>query len=552
MKIVFEGSLRPVRLLAKSDVELVLDNRTEISHVTLTESLLSDSVSVQSHASGLSSMTGTANLTFSPGQTRVFNLTCIPREAGEVNLTSITLIIEDEGFDIAYVTSGLSSGFPVWWNPSKKEPMWKRIGKDRDTASCTILPKPPKIIITTPTIRNHYYTDEQMVIDILIENQEDETADLSIEVRLLGQSETSAQIQWVDEFEPNASSKRSSVVFPSDDASALTPAMRRNIGALEPTGQRRLSVLFTNTSIPLDYEVEISALYHLVSDADTPIFKTVTLDLSFIRPFEANYELLPRVHPAAWPDFFHHEESGTADLAEPQAQGLQQRWNLNSKIISFAHEPLLIEEVTVAVAGITGGVVRHVSPEHRADSETPEILPEQYRESDFTLELQRMALEDRQPTTLNLVLEITWRRQAQEGEGKASSTSAFPITRLPVPRFVVPMGEPRVLAAATPSSTRPDFIQLDYTLENPSMHFLTFNLNMEASDQFAFSGPKTTAVQLVPLSRHTVRYHLLSTTKEKWIQPQFLVVDSYYNKTLRVLPTEGMKADKKGILICTT
>lgn len=72
---------------------------------------------------------------------------------------------------------------------------------------------------------------------------------------------------------------------------------------------------------------------------------------------------------------------------------------------------------------------------------------------------------------------------------------------------------------------------------------------MEASEQFAFSGPKTTVVQLVPLSRHTVRYNILAAKRGLWIQPQLVVVDTYFNKTLRVLPTGDMRADKKGILV---
>jgi len=81
------------------------------------------------------------------------------------------------------------------------------------------------------------------------------------------------------------------------------------------------------------------------------------------------------------------------------------------------------------------------------------------------------------------------------------------------------------------------------------MHFLTFNLTMEASEHLAFSGPKMKAVQLVPLSRHTVRYNLLAFKQGLWIQPQLTVVDTYFNKSLRVLPTDGMRADKKGILV---
>ena len=41
------------------------------------------------------------------------------------------------------------------------------------------------------------------------------------------------------------------------------------------------------------------------------------------------------------------------------------------------------------------------------------------------------------------------------------------------------------------------------------MHFLTFSLAMEASDQFAFSGPKLSKISLTPMSRRTVEYDLL-------------------------------------------
>lgn len=95
----------------------------------------------------------------------------------------------------------------------------------------------------------------------------------------------------------------------------------------------------------------------------------------------------------------------------------------------------------------------------------------------------------------------------------------------------------------------PALIRLEYAFENPSMHFLAFNLTMEASEDFAFSGPKTTSLQLVPLSRHTVHYSLLPYARGTWIQPQLKVVDMYFNKLLRISATEGMRSEKKGIMI---
>ena len=93
------------------------------------------------------------------------------------------------------------------------------------------------------------------------------------------------------------------------------------------------------------------------------------------------------------------------------------------------------------------------------------------------------------------------------------------------------------------------FTPINPLVENSSTHFLTFNLVMEASEHFAFSGPKTTAVQVMPLSRHTVQYNLFAAKRGLWIQPQLVVIDTYFNKNLRVLPTGDMRSDKKGLLV---
>ena len=110
-----------------------------------------------------------------------------------------------------------------------------------------------------------------------------------------------------------------------------------------------------------------------------------------------------------------------------------------------------------------------------------------------------------------------------------------------------------------------------YTLENPSMHYLTFTLTMEASDVFAFAGPKLKTLSLTPMSRVGVGYDVFvyggaeaaagadagpkergkmavgGSGKGRWIYPALRVVDAYFNKTLRVLDAGyGVKADGKG------
>ena len=70
---------------------------------------------------------------------------------------------------------------------------------------------------------------------------------------------------------------------------------------------------------------------------------------------------------------------------------------------------------------------------------------------------------------------------------------------------------------------------------------------MEGSEEFAFSGPKSMSVQLVPISRHTVRYNVLPARRGLWIRPVLRVVDVGFGKVLRVGAAGGCKGEKAGV-----
>jgi len=171
-----------------------------------------------------------------------------------------------------------------------------------------------------------------------------------------------------------------------------------------------------------------------------------------------------------------------------------------------------------------------------------EIQPSGLEECHFKVFANKLKLEDRRTASIDLGLRLKWRRPA---EGSQVNEII-----LPAQRFLVCSSEPRVLASATYPAALSPLVHLEYTIENPSMHFLTFGLIMESSDDFAFSGPKQKSLNLLPLSRQTVSFELMPTINGKWIQPQFTVRDKYFQKVLRVVPAaEGMKVDKKGILV---
>ncbi|KAE8379426.1 Gryzun, putative trafficking through golgi-domain-containing protein [Aspergillus bertholletiae] len=546
IKIAFEGCLRPIKLQSSHAAETDATVLCTISSPSLREpSTSSDTMSLQSPTTFLTPLIGTADLTIGPSQTKVFDVACIPREAGESRVASITLLIEEEKFDLTCAMTDLTQCESFWWKQTNNGVARRRVGKNRDTGRCKIKPKPPKIRITTANLMDTYYTNERIVLRVGMYNEEDEAAEVAAEARLFGRPEATAKVFWLDEESSSGiqDSERSTPV------EGISHFIKRPLGIMETSSQRELEIVLSDTHDASDYELEISSVYNLVSDIQTPIIATLRVKIPIIRPFEANYEFMPRLHPQPWPNFFTVNDALLGNDSATKIGGLQQRWCLNSRVVSFAPTPLVIEKISLVLVGVGGGATCHIGPEAIVGPGGAEIYLEELRESNFVVDVHKGILGDRRPTSLNLTLEIQWRRSAADESELVPCSNGTTISTLAVPRFVVPGGEPRVLASAMASRLCSGLIHLDYTIENPSMHFLTFNLTMEASEDFAFSGPKTLVVQLVPLSRHTVRYNLLASKRGLWIQPQLVVVDTYFNKTLRVLPTEDMRSDKKGPLV---
>jgi trafficking protein particle complex subunit 11 len=189
------------------------------------------------------------------------------------------------------------------------------------------------------------------------------------------------------------------------------------------------------------------------------------------------------------------------------------------------------------------------------------------------LDIRKRALEDRTPTALSVSLVLRWRRvSSPSSTSHLLSSAEANSTTLPVPRLPLPPLEPRILASLLPAlpsfeSLLPEnkIISIRYTIENPTSYFLTFNVLMEANEQFAFSGPKTVVVQVLPGSRISVDYRLFiypndaregvrfeesiqDGKKGRWIRPGLRVVDRFFNKMLRVSPGgEGVFLGKGGV-----
>ena len=545
IQITFKGGLRGIHIKHVPNKEPVATSTSKSMRfydVSLHERPMPSMTTLPPPSpKGFSPLYGASDLGFNPGTTKVFGLSLLPRDAGDVTVIQALLGVREELFELQVVIplhEQVSSC--DWWVYNDLD-ISRKILPAKNGSSIEVLPKPPKIKLELPSMRKSYYTDEQVDIRIIITNDEEEDVEISLELSLVGSLGEVPQLHWIS---PSGEAKEEHYDSTVPQKRATHPSNSyladRTLGQLARSATRVEVIGFKALPEMTEYTLEIKALYHLLSDPDTPISKTITRELVFIGPLEANYNFTPRVHPEPWPSYFNILEEKD-DLGEnPRPNGLKQQWSLSARIASFAIESLVIESVTLKMIDVKQGGICKILQKEDPD---PNIIlePNAILHRSFLLELQKLNLEDRRASIANLQVRVSWRRN--------SSSSPATMTSLSVPPLSVPFGEPRVLASgfSVTSSNSLSLVHLSYMLENPSMHLLTFSLSMETSDDFAFSGPKATTVQLVPLSRHRVNYNLMPTQRGIWVWPVLNVVDVGFGKTLKVGAGEGCRADAKGI-----
>jgi trafficking protein particle complex subunit 11 len=556
IKIAFEGALKLILLTHSADLGEVERSGTISADIQLDDSTQLTPPEKRYSASALPSTSGQADLSIYPGQTKIFNFSVTPRESGDLTTASITAMIEVEKYSIAVINTETEQDDSVWWETRDGHPIRRDIGVQRAATTFHALPKPPKVEISAINFRKAYYTNEKVVIDLMVLNNEDAAVVSKLQARLISPLTEAAHVSWVDQ-ESNEETKVQNV-------EQLLPA--RSLEELAPGSSAMLSLSLSETFVAIDHELEVSILYSMKADSGSLLQKTLTLDIAIIRPFEANYDFVPRRSTGEWPSYFAPPPTGT-DVPS----GLTQTFSVAANLFSFALEPVVIEAILLTTSSITGGAICSSTTgtlltlsaaEPRAeDGISTSIAPEETKNFNFDLTIQKLVLGDRETVSLELLLEIGWRRPGSD---------LVNTTILEVPRFVNPMAEPRVLltidgTARLPSPQDMQLISLRYTIENPSMHFLTFNVSMEASEDYAFSGPKASAVSLVPISKYEIEYKILPNKRDtegakerrkekdkkgEWLKVQLNVVDAYFNQTLRVQPAgEGVKLDKRGAVV---
>ena len=482
-----------------------------------------------------------ADLTIRPYQRRIYNFSLTFREAESFSIKSASTCIEANRFTIEHLFQDeevlqSESIFVRSGDILEKKPL-----PYVDAGTVRVLPKPPKIRILVHGLRKQYYTDELIRLGVEVVNGEADVVSGEVSIA----TEALLPLQWI-----SADAKE------IDEDGLSSEPVAQKIENLDSTDAHKEILGLKGPQDPTKSTITIQMMYKLSGDDSTKLSKTLTLDLHFVNPFEVKFSFGPLLYSDPWPSYFDRQLRSTAE----HPGGIPQRWRLSTHIRSLATESITLHELIPVVNNVIGDSSSRVANRETSDREP--FGPGDVERVSFEIHTQKFSLDDRRPTTVQSTLEITWARD---------ENSSAVTTRVPVPSLTLPVSEPRVLCTlsegATPNKEGNESLwdaTLNYHIENPSTHFLTFALTMEATEEFAFSGPKYRTLSLAPLSRHKVEYRLslqeqlddggalasqAETTEDgpgRWIWPSLQVIDSYYQKTLRVHPGgEGVKFDEK-------
>ncbi|EME50369.1 hypothetical protein DOTSEDRAFT_145191 [Dothistroma septosporum NZE10] len=506
---------RPMTL---SKVEIVLGTKTlSIQHNENSKDKVSSiklSDLPQAREAGEGRLETTADLHLTPRQRTIFRVSLYLREAVTHEVDSVTVFLETNKFTLSHRFASETILPGSLWYFEHGDDVANILVPHINPKAIAILPKPPRMQVLLHGLRNQYFTDEAIYLDIELINDEDGAVHATISPKVIGASGGACPVRWLDGEE---------------DESV------RTVTGLDASASNHGQLVIYGPPEAASFTLSLDLRYTLTSDTGTPLAKTISVEIPFVVPFEAKFMFVPRLHLSPWPSYFGHNNYTPRSAAD----GILQLWKLGCHFTSLVPDTLHIDQVELLVNGVDGEssceIATSVIDRQFELSQTKKAL------SDFELTTQKSSLDDRQPSHLDLAVEVTWHH---------SGLSTPATTSITVPRLTVPASEPRVVC--TMSSDGPHSARITYHLENPSAHFLTFALTMDAKDDFAFSGPKYRTLSLVPLSRHHVEYSVVlhgeleDSEPGRWITPNFQVMDSYYQKNLRVHPGgDRIKIDEK-------
>lgn len=523
VKIFFEGNIKSITL---RHVNSQGGSSQNVAKISLRKVVLNYE-NENSHFE----MTGDTFLTFQPGSVTVFELSSYLGEPGNIKAISASFYLSTDLLDLEYIHSFSGTSISeLWWYEGRTRKSLIR----KNVSSLEVLPKPLKLDLQIKQQNKTFCVNEIISLQLSILNKEDLDSVVALDAQMLGDQAPQIRLENCSSNSYETCSNEE-----NSDETSLTGML---IGKIAVGKMATVDIVVSPIDLPAKYELVIKATYHLDSDTKTIMSKTVSVDIQVVNPFEVTYDLSPRVHPEPWPSLFAHGENIGEDVHELQAQGIAQRWCLTASCKLIEINDVSIEDVRLEALPTADGIQCLITKWTDIPNIDVGTLSNTVGEYKFDINTRSFSLDKQLTLVLDSFLIISWRRR--------TDNSTINHTKLHNPRLLASACEPRAIAKVSYCDGTPYFVHFDIMIENPSFHLLSFALKMESGENFAFSGPKKSILQLLPLSRKNVRFKILPRVRDEWIGPiHCLIRDRYFHKVLKIMPTEGMKLDKDRIMI---
>lgn len=484
----------------------------EISRITITFSTQEDieistngelaSGDSQTHNVELDGRTGSAPLTISSKQMLILNFTQTVLEAAPVHVQAIKIKFQAEHLHVVQTIDDADLLHAQCTYAMQAGIMTAQDTRHENTTQLPVLPKPPKVDIRLIEPREQYYVGETLSLDLRLFNGEAQNVSGTI----------SSTVSQVDDD-----------VVPSH----LSTSDGGEDSIIRLTSGNSYTFVLHIQSVQTATQLAIIIKFSYTLDDGSPgdLVKTLETTIPLMPLLEPKWSFGPLLHPEPWPSYFDPTHHDTAE----NPSGIPQRWQAAFSAKSLAHETIIVHKAALEPSREPLDAIVSVRPS--VDHDKQSVEKDKTLTRAFELTTTKISADDRKPFQLEPLCTIEWSHE---------HNSTVHTSRIPIPRLTMPSSEPRVLCTITQGEGANASASLQYHLENLSTHFLTFTLTMEASEDFAFMGAKYRTLSLAPLSRRCVPFKIMLYTgvepDGRWIWPDMKVVDSYYQKTLRIQP----------------
>lgn len=460
---------------------------------------------------------GSTNLNFvGNGGTKMIQITQYPKKLGVMELKGIRgeMKLGSKPYKFAIPLTPITGSTSIRW---LKEGRWMR-RNNPNPRKAEIAPRPAKIKLSTnPTSISPVSAGELMAMAVIVDNQEKEEISLKLEAKAKTAEDKLIKIAW-DET-------------PSEDGQATVKDLKQEKGIQEYAFSFQVPV--TGAS---GLSVEFFASYSLPHD-ESEINEAMSLSILVSKPFRVNFDVAPRVHPDPWGSTFIPEDFSSV----AHAPLISKRWDLSASL-------LFLGEGEVEITGTSLDVKPGNEEEakctiaNKPDDMTSTLLHNEGMKLNYSFDTCRNSSKEIRTVSAEAYLKIQWRRKGSNHINEY---------HIPIVRLNLPLHEPRVILDH--EWTDNGYLRLMYYIENATNHILTYSVAMGSSSIFAFQGPKHKTLRVLPFTRRTMEYVLLPlslTTKESLRLPQFKIHDTYYKRTLVVIPANrSASSDRADIFV---